>query len=266
MTRSVSVFGLALLAGVACGQSVVLKDSAQSGSSTPYDTSYSRSSRVTITGKLSGIGISKPSSGMPNNVRYIVQIAGKPPSTVVVEMGPQWFVDSQKTHPRLGQWIRVTGSRVTDKGETKILASQVVLHDHQVLTLRRPSGTPYWVQKNPPPQTNALGTNDYVSEPSRLAAEGTILGTKIFTINGADFIGYTVQTATGPTDVIVAPVNYPRPTKFNVGDSVQVYSTGYVFAPSFVGTGLIVGSSVYGGDGTMFIGPGGLVFPGYQHW
>src|ERR1700722_7078689 len=109
MRVSVWLLGLALAAG-APGQSVVVRDTKQAGASTPYDASYSRSSQVTITGKVIGIGVSKPNPAMSNNVRYVVQTLGKKPSTFLVEAGPQWYVNSQKAHPKLGQWIRVTGS------------------------------------------------------------------------------------------------------------------------------------------------------------
>ena len=96
MRVSVWLLGLALAAG-APGQSVVVRDTKQAGASTPYDASYSRSSQVTITGKVIGIGVSKPNPAMSNNVRYVVQTLGKKPSAAfLVEAGPQWYSELAK--------------------------------------------------------------------------------------------------------------------------------------------------------------------------
>jgi len=272
MKASVLILGLSLIAGVAYGQSVVVKRSVQDGASTPYDNDYSRSSQVTVMGKIIGIGVSRPTPQMSNNVRFIVQTSGKKHTTYLVEVGPQWFVRSQTAHPKLGQWVRVTGSKISDHGETKILAMQVQLHNHDVLALRRITGIPYWVDLTPPATQDTVAPDAYTTEKTRLAAVGTILAVKTFTINGVQYSGYVVQTSTGPANVIVAPTAYTAPVQtFGLGDNVQVYSPGY-YSPVVVLGGnagrnpYIVSSAMYGGNGTAFIGPGVSYFPGYVPW
>jgi hypothetical protein len=269
MKASTLVLGWAFLWGIASAQSVQVDHTARSGASTPYDGYYNRSSQVTITGKVVGIGVSKPMSSMPNNVRYIVQTLTKRPASYLVEVGPQWFVNSQKTKPKLGQWIRVTGSRITDRGETKILAMQMELHNHSVLAMRRSTGVPYWVDLTPPVDAQATVPDDYTDEHTRLAAVGTILQARTFNINGMNYAGYVVQTENGPANVIVTPPNYSAPVaSFNVGDGVRVFSSGY-YPPVLVtgGSGpYIVSSAIFGGNGNVFVGPGSGFFPGYVPW
>ena len=161
--------------------------------------------------------------------------------------------------PALRSWITA---------ETKILALQMQLHNHDVLALRRLSGVPYWVDLTPP--ASDIAAADYAPQSGRLAAEGTILGATTFTINGVQYSGYTVQTANGPANVIVAPPNYNTPIQsFAVGDGVRVFSAGYypvIQTGGFNTQPYIVASSIYGPNGSVFVGPGPGFFPGYTPW
>jgi hypothetical protein len=274
MRAAIYILGLTSIVGMASGQSVVVKKAGQAGTYTPYDGSYSRSSQVTFTGRIVGIGVSKPTPKMSNNVRFIVQTLGKKPKSYLVEAGPQWFVESQTTRPTLGQWVKVTGSKISDHGETKILAQQFQLHNHSVLALRRASGTPYWVDLAAPNE-GEVPPDYYTSNPGHVAAQGTILQAKTFTVNGVQYAGYVVQTANGPANVIVQPPNFGPPTApFNLGDNVRVFSPGYypvVTTGGFVGSNqpanpFIVASSIYGPNGAVMVGPGVSYFPGYVPW
>jgi hypothetical protein len=256
-----------VVAGSVYSQTVMVKNSAPAGSSTPYDNYYDRQTQVTVAGRISGIGVSKPAPSMPNNVRLVLQTTGKKPSFLVVELGPRWYVNAQSARLKLGQHVKVTGSKITDNGEIKILASHVAFANHDVLTLRRLSGAPYWVSRTPPTSPDDVSPSEYVSEATRLAAVGTILANRTFDINGVSYAGYVVQTANGPANVLVNPPDFVSPVQsFNVGDNVRVFSSGYVPSTVQVGSNYVVASSMYGGDGTVIVGAGGIYFPGYRRW
>jgi hypothetical protein len=217
MRRNIGALGLALVCSIAAAQTVNVPSTTQPGTSSPYDTAYNRASQVSLTGTVVGIGASKPNKDMPTNTRLIVQTLGKRSSTVLVELGPQWFVSDQRTRPRLGQWVKVTGSKITDHGQTKILAMNVELHNHDVLALRRPNGTPYWADMS-------TSTSTYSADnESNTPAIGTILASGTFNVNGSQYQGYVVQTSNGPQNIVVMQQNQPT-----YNQPVQSYSMGGV--------------------------------------
>jgi hypothetical protein len=201
---------------------------------------------------------------MSRNVRLLVGKTGKRAKVSVVELGPEWYVTSQKAHLRLQERVKVTGAQIVEHGQTKIIASQVVGSDKSVITLRRLDGIPYWVGATPP--TNSEVAESKPDDSQKLVAQGTILGTKTFTINGVVYSGYVVQTDTGPTNVIVGPVAYANDFSipFGIGNAVQIFSNGPVITqgpmlPNGVPS-VIYASSIYGDAGTLISGPYGLHF------
>ena len=226
MRRTISTLGLSVVFGLAVGQSVVVQGQTMPGKSSPYDYSYNRASQVSVTGTVVGIGSSKPNRNMPTNTRLIVQTLGKHSSTFLVELGPQWFVSEQHTHPKLGQWVKVTGSKITDHGQTKILALMVQMHNHDVLALRRGNGDPFWVDISAPTQNlTAQNTTPDV---------GTILSTTTFNIGGVQYSGYVVQTTTGPQNIVMMPENaqaaYTPPVEsYSIGNdgNIHIINAGY---------------------------------------
>src|SRR5581483_7194736 len=58
-------------------------------------------------------------------------------------VGPEWYVNNQRTQIKLHDTVQVTGSKVTINGHLVILAEQIV-KGKSVLALRRPTGRPYW--------------------------------------------------------------------------------------------------------------------------
>jgi hypothetical protein len=262
MRRTIVTLGLAVAFGLAAGQTVVVNKETVPGKSSPYDYSYNTASQVSVTGKIVGIGSSKPNHEMPTNTRLIVQTLGKHPSTYLVELGPQWFLSDQPTHPKLGQWVKVTGSKITDHGQTKILAMNVQLHNHDVLALRRANGDPYWVDLSVPAET--------VTAQSSTPAVGTILSTTTFTIGGVQYPGYVVQTSSGPQNIVMMSdigQTYMSPPvqSYSLGNDGNIHVIGAGYYPVLV-TGGPFGASPY-----AFAGYPG--FPGYTgvltigpHW
>lgn len=224
MLRNLGTLGLALVCGFAAGQTVVVPNTTMPGTSSPYDNAYNLASQVSITGTVVGIGQSKPNQNMPTNTRLIVQTLGRRPTTFLVELGPQWYVGKQPTRPKLGQWVKVIGSKIVDHGQTKILAMSVELHNREVLALRRANGDPYWADMAAPTQETVAKNN--------APAVGTILSSTTFDVNGTQYPGYVVQTTTGPQNVVVMPEQqqnyyYPPVQDYHLGGGLNVISGGY---------------------------------------
>lgn len=222
MKREIGSLGLALVCGIAVGQTVYVHGTTMPGKSSPYDSSYSLASQVSITGTVVGIGRSKPNHDMPTNTRLVVQALGKKSSSYLVELGPQWFLSDQSTKPKLGQWVKITGSAIIDHGQKKILAKTVQLHNHDVLALRRSNGDPYWADMAAPTQTATAQKSNPVI--------GTILASGSFNVNGVNYPGYIVQTSTGPQNIVMMPENsadyYPLPSYSLVGN-IRVIGAGF---------------------------------------
>ena len=63
--------------------------------------------------------------------------------TVVVRLGPDWFIDDQPMSIRIGDVLEVKGSRVTLRGASAILAAEVRRGRDRIL-LRDNTGKPLW--------------------------------------------------------------------------------------------------------------------------
>jgi hypothetical protein len=63
--------------------------------------------------------------------------------TVIVHLGPQWFIENQDQRFNENESLEVTGSRIDLNGKQVILASEVKRGD-DVLCLREKSGRPLW--------------------------------------------------------------------------------------------------------------------------
>ncbi|HHP7239581.1 hypothetical protein [Longibacter sp.] len=64
-------------------------------------------------------------------------------ATLPVHLGPADFVEDQEQPLRVGDEIKVTGSRVTVRGETALIATQM-RHRDRSLQLRTADGRPMW--------------------------------------------------------------------------------------------------------------------------
>ena len=62
---------------------------------------------------------------------------------ILVQLGPAWFVENQDIQIIAGDYVTVTGSRVTYNGSQLIVAKEVMKED-KVLLLRDDNGYPLW--------------------------------------------------------------------------------------------------------------------------
>ena len=135
---------IALGVGMTClafGQAVVVNGNPGYNYDSPYNKLYSPSTVVTFKGKVSGIQVTTPMPGMGHAISLFVKDTnGK---TRRVDVGPEWYVNNQRTKIRVKDNVQVTGSRVSIDGSDVILAEQIV-KNKDVLALRRPAGRPYW--------------------------------------------------------------------------------------------------------------------------
>lgn len=140
---------LAALCGLAAAQPVVISGDPGYNADSPYNRLYNTHTVITIKGKVTGIEIAAPMKGMGNAVTLMVKTTKG--QTWQVDVGPEWYVNNQRTQIKVKDQVQVTGSRVSIGGHDVILAEQIVKNKN-VLALRRPMGRPYWdavVDANP---------------------------------------------------------------------------------------------------------------------
>ncbi len=135
------LLGCSVLCALCTAQPVIVNGNPGYSASSPYNLLYSPRTVVTFKGRVSGIQIAPPMRGMGKVVTLIVKANNG--GTTIVDLGPEWFVNNQLTKVKLNDRIQVTGSKVIVDGRGIILAEMIV-KNKDVLTLRRPSGRPYW--------------------------------------------------------------------------------------------------------------------------
>jgi len=62
---------------------------------------------------------------------------------VRVHLGPVWYLERQEFDFKPGQEVQVKGVCLGEKGETRLIAAQVIVGD-SVLLLRDQQGRPMW--------------------------------------------------------------------------------------------------------------------------
>jgi hypothetical protein len=186
-----------LVAGLfvlACSQPVVISGNAGYNADSPYNRLYNTRTVFTFKGKVTGIQLAPPMSGMLNAVTLMVKsTSGK---TWQVDVGPEWYVNNQRTRLAVRDNVQVTGSRVTIAGHDVVLAEQIVnLKTKSVLALRRPAGRPYW---------DAITTQAGVPDPkgTRLIS-GQIIAMDTFT-DGTNGVTQRLRIQTDDGEILVA--------------------------------------------------------------
>jgi len=111
------------------------------GMNSSYAKLYNRSSVLTFRGKVTGITVGNAFPGAGNSVRLIVRATNG--GSMLVEVGPQWFVDNQRLKLHLKDKIAVTGSKVLLDNRGSIMAQKIV-KGRVVMVLRDTAGHPYW--------------------------------------------------------------------------------------------------------------------------
>jgi len=155
-----------LVTGAAFGQ-VVKVDPKKPGFGTDvfYGGAWDRSTVVTFKARIQGISkIPGDLEGQATDQALLVQTFSMAPDRfgaerivfadgyLTVELGPTWFVEDQSTKLKVNDYVEITGSRMVIDGRRVVMA-QTVRHAHNVLALRRLSGTPYWYAFKPKPES-----------------------------------------------------------------------------------------------------------------
>ena len=95
---------------------------------------------VTVAGKVVKIERISPSRGMSSGIHLTLATGGE---TLLVHLGPSWFIENQDVQIDAGDALEMTGSRVAIDGAPALLAAKVVKGEKS-LTLRDAAGIPVW--------------------------------------------------------------------------------------------------------------------------
>jgi hypothetical protein len=226
-------FFVAGLLTMACAQPVVISGNAGYNADSPYNRLYNIKTVITFKGKVTGVQLAPPMKGMLNAVTLMVKsTTGK---TWQVDVGPEWYINNQKTQIKIHDNVQVTGSRVTIDRHEVILAEQIVnLKTKSVLALRRPYGRPYW---------DAVTTVEGVPDPKGTRQiSGQIIAMDTF-VDGTNGVTQRlrIQTDDGEVLVALAPQWFMerQAVQLSLGQMINVDAFAPIGTPTApVGTGL----------------------------
>lgn len=136
-----AVLGIAL-ASYGVGQQVVSRSSGGYGVVSAYNKLYAQGTVVEFSGKVTGVQRAAPMRGMDAGFTMLVKSPNG--GTSMVDLGPAWYIDQQKPGFKVGDRVKVSGSKVKVQGTYTILA-QKVTKNNRVLYLRGEDGWPMWV-------------------------------------------------------------------------------------------------------------------------
>jgi hypothetical protein len=108
--------------------------------SSEYVRRYDANTVCTVCGKVLRVERFAPRHGMSRGVHLLVHTNE---GSMVVHLGPAWFIDNQPESIRDGDSIKIVGSRITYRGELVLVAAKVRT-DNGVLSLRETDGRPLW--------------------------------------------------------------------------------------------------------------------------
>jgi hypothetical protein len=137
---SVLAFIFAADALAQMGQGYRWRGSGGWGMDTPYQRMYDPAKVETITGRVEAVETLVPMRGMHNAVGLMVKTDRE---TILVHLGPDWYIGRLDTRLLKGDTIEVRGSRVTVAGKPALIAAEVKKAG-KVLVLRDEAGIPVW--------------------------------------------------------------------------------------------------------------------------
>ncbi len=105
-----------------------------------YCSIYSPNTIETIYGDVVSIEKTTPGRGMSYGIHLTVKTEEE---TISVRLGPEWYVQDQGFTIKPDDKIEVKGHRISDRGESAIIAVEVRKGD-EILKLREESGLPFW--------------------------------------------------------------------------------------------------------------------------
>jgi hypothetical protein len=101
---------------------------------------YDTNTVETIRGVVEKIEMITPMRGMSHGVHLLLKTRKE---AVDVHLGPSWYIENQDVKIMPGDRVEVTGSRVTFRNKSAIIAAEVKKGD-EVLRLRDSNGIPVW--------------------------------------------------------------------------------------------------------------------------
>lgn len=105
-----------------------------------YCSIYSPNTIETIYGEVVSIEKATPGRGMHYGIHLVVKTEEE---TLSVRLGPEWYMDNQGITFMPDDKVEIKGHRISDRGETAIIAAEVTKGD-EILKLRDESGLPLW--------------------------------------------------------------------------------------------------------------------------
>lgn len=110
------------------------------GPGSPYARLYNPQTVETMIGLVGSIEKFTPGRGMSHGVHAVLKTDRE---SIVVHLGPAWFIDNQDPKIGPGDRVEIVGSRIMFEGKPALIAARVT-KDGQILTLRDGSGVPVW--------------------------------------------------------------------------------------------------------------------------
>ncbi|HVL37747.1 MAG TPA: hypothetical protein VM328_00020 [Fimbriimonadaceae bacterium] len=100
---------------------------------------------VTFSGRVIGIEVSAPANHPVPNVSLLVKLSNG--GTALVELGPKPYLDHQRMAVRLKDTVKITGSKVFEKGGDSAILATEVNHNGFRVALRNADGKPFWIDQ-----------------------------------------------------------------------------------------------------------------------
>lgn len=214
---------------------------------------YVRSRQIVFTGRVVGKTKAAPAKGEVEAVSLLVKTPKG--GTSQVDLGPSWYVAGQVARIKVGDQVKVIGSKVPAGKGYVVLARQIVNPKNEVLTMRDLRGVPYWTYA----RTDLVAPKDLPAG----AVTGTVLRDYTTEIDGVPYGGYVVKTADGNMNIVTAPQWYLQRQEFSFspGNHITVIGQG---SPTLVAPYTILADTIYGPGTAIVLSSNGI--PVYRGW
>ena len=109
---------------------------------------YDTTTVQTVSGVVQRVDIPAPQARGPASMQVVLLTGG---DSLVVHLGPAWYVDRNHMTLAKGDRVDVTGSRTTVAGQP-VLVAREISRAGQTLKLRTEQGMPLWSRGRPGPR------------------------------------------------------------------------------------------------------------------
>lgn len=110
------------------------------GADSPYNRCYRPTGVETFSGDVSEVTAATPMPGMTEGVSLLLTMKTM---SILVHLGPVWYIEHLDTPIKVGDHIEVRGARAFRAGLPAVIAAEV-RKGESVLVLRDASGIPAW--------------------------------------------------------------------------------------------------------------------------